>query len=66
MLLKLDLPPAGERQEILDLFLLDTTEQMPAKLSTKDRNRSSLINYVLFLEHYMTEKAQTRRLPTYL
>jgi len=34
MLQKLDLPPAGERQEILELFLLDTTEQMPAKLST--------------------------------
>lgn len=66
MLLKLDLPPAGERQKILDLFLLDTTEQMPAKLSTKDRNRSSIINNVLFLEHYMTEKAQTPRFPTYL
>jgi len=66
MLLKLDLPPAGERQEILDLFLLDTTEQMPAKLSTKGRNRSSLINNVLFLEHYITEKAQKPRLPTYL
>jgi len=66
MLQKLDLPPAGERKEILELFLLDTTEQMPAKLSTEDRNQSSLINNVLFLEHYMTEKAQTPRIPTYL
>jgi len=66
MLQKLDLPPAGERQEILELFLLDTTEQMPAKHSIEDRNRSSLINNVLFLENYTTEKAQTPRIPTYL
>jgi hypothetical protein len=66
MLQKFGLPPGGERQEILELFLLDTTEQMPAILSTEDRNRSSLINNVLFVEHYMTEKAQTPRIPTYL
>jgi len=34
MVQKLNLPPTGVRQEILELFLLDTTEQMPAKLST--------------------------------
>jgi len=50
----------------LELFLSGTTEQMPARLSTEDRNRSSLINNVLFLEHYMTEKVQTPRIPTYL
>jgi hypothetical protein len=51
MFQKLDLPPAGEKQEILVLFLLDTSEQMPAKLSTEDRNRSSLINNVLILDN---------------
>jgi hypothetical protein len=51
MFQKLDLPPASERQEILVLFLLDTFEQMPARLSAEDRNRSSLINNVLIFDN---------------